>query len=149
MNIEGQPEATLTPLSMTEFKYEGGPEATVEFIKNQEGKVTGAVHSQGGQKFNLEAVPPYEPTVEELQAYAGRYFSKELDVFYNFELHDTALVLLIRNTKEIELSAVKEDVYKGDIYFIGELAFERNPAGMITGFAASNGRTRGIKFEKY
>ena len=148
MNVEGQPEATLTPLSRVEFKYEGA-EATVEFIWSDQGEVTGAVHSQGGQKLNLEAVPPYEPTLEELQAYEGRYFSKELDVFYNFELHDSTLVLLIRNTEEIELSSVKEDVYKGDIYFIGELAFERNPAGMVTGFAASNGRTRGIRFERY
>ena len=58
-------------------------------------------------------------------------------------------MLLIRNTKVIELSALKEDVYKGDVYFIGELAFEKDAAGKVTGFAASNGRTKGISFERY
>ncbi|MCK4991884.1 MAG: hypothetical protein KAS29_15400, partial [Bacteroidales bacterium] len=149
MNIEGQPEATLTPLSQTEFKYEGGAEATVKFISNDEGEVTGAVHSQGGQDYEMEAIPPYAPTLEDLKAYTGTYFSKELGVFYNLELHDSTLVLLIRNTEEVELSAVKEDIYNGDVYFIGEVAFERDPSGMVTGFAASNGRTRGIRFEKY
>ncbi|TFH55500.1 MAG: class A beta-lactamase-related serine hydrolase [Gemmatimonadales bacterium] len=148
MNMEGQPEATLTPLSRVEFAYEG-VEATIEFIWSEQGEVTGAVHSQGGQKYDLEAVPPYEPSLEELEAYTGRYFSKELDVFYKLEMHDSTLVLLIRNTEEIELSVVKKDVYKGDVFFIGELAFERDPKGSVTGFAASNGRTKGIRFERY
>ncbi|MCK5068273.1 MAG: hypothetical protein KAR16_12575, partial [Bacteroidales bacterium] len=148
MNMEGQPEAILTPLSQSEFKYEG-VEATIEFKTNEQGEVTGAVHSQGGQDYELEAIPPYEASLEELQAYTGRYFSKELDVFYNLELHDSTLVLLIRNTKEIELSVVKEDVYKGDIFFIGELAFVKDESGSVTGFSASNGRTKGIGFERY
>ncbi|MCK5068277.1 MAG: hypothetical protein KAR16_12595 [Bacteroidales bacterium] len=148
MATEGQPEVILTPLSQTEFKYEG-VEATVEFKTNDQGEVTGAVHSQGGQDYELEAVPPYEASLEELQTYTGRYFSNELDVFYNLELHDSTLVLLIRNTKEIKLSVVKEDVYKGDIFFIGELAFVKDESGNVTGFAASNGRTKGIGFERY
>ncbi len=148
MAMEGQPETLLTPLSQSEFKYEG-VEATIVFKTNDQGEVTGAVHSQGGQDFELEAVPPYEASLEELQAYTGRYFSKELDVFYNLELHDTTLVLLIRNTKEVKLSAIKEDVYKGDIFFIGELAFVKDESGRVTGFAASNGRTKGIGFERY
>ena len=108
---------------------------------------TPPVHS-GGQKFELERVAPYEPTVEELQAFTGKYFSKELETFYTVELHDTTLTLLIRNTEEIELSALKEDNYKGDIYFIGELVFQRDNTGQVNGFTAANGRTRGIVFEK-
>ena len=128
VNVEGQPETTLTPLSQSEFKYEG-VEASVEFKTDDKGEVTGAVHTQGGQKFELERVAPYEPTVE--------------------ELHDTTLTLLIRNTEEIELSALKEDNYKGDIFFIGELVFQRDNTGQVTGFTAANGRTRGIVFERY
>ena len=148
MNVEGQPEATLTPLSQSEFKYEG-VEASVEFKTDDKGEATGAVHTQGGQKFELERVAPYEPTVEELQAFPGKYFSKELETFYTVELHDTTLTLLIRNTEEIELSALKKDNYKGDIFFIGELVFQRDNTGQVTGFTAANGRTRGIVFERY
>ncbi|RLD68311.1 MAG: hypothetical protein DRI98_12010, partial [Bacteroidetes bacterium] len=67
MSTEGQPEIYLDPLSESEFTYEG-VEASVEFLRNDQGEVSGAVHTQGGQKFELERVPPYEPTVEELQA---------------------------------------------------------------------------------
>ena len=147
MNTEGQSEATLTPLSQSEFEYQG-VEATILFNTDDQGKVTGAVHSQGGQKFNLEAVPPYEPTLEELEALTGRYFSKELDVFYNLKIQDSTLVILIRNTPEIELSSIKEDVYTGNVYFIGEVEFLRDKVGRVTGFEASNGRTKGIGFER-
>ena len=147
MSMEGQPDVYLDPLSETEFAYEG-VEASIEFKRNTQGEVTGAVHSQGGQKFELERVAPYTPTVDELQALTGKYFSKELETFYTLEVRDTTLVLLIRNTGEIKLSAIKEDSYKGDIFFIGELVFQRDKAGQVTGFAAANGRTRGIVFEK-
>jgi len=145
--VEGQPEIYLTPLSRSEFKYEG-VEATVVFKTDGQGKSTGAVHSQGGQEYILEVLPPYEPSLEELQACEGRYFSKELDVFYKLELHDSTLVLLIRNTPEIELSVLKEGVYKGDVFFIGELAFLEDDAGGVSGFTASNGRTKGILFQR-
>lgn len=147
MSIEGQPEVFLDPLSESEFEYED-VEATVKFIRNEQGEVSGAVHTQGGQKFELERVPPYEPTVEELQALTGKFFSMELETFYTLEVRDTTLVLLIRNTKDIELSALKEDNFKGDIFFIGEVAFIRDPGGQVTGFTVANGRTRGIWFEK-
>ena len=148
MSMEGQPEVYLDPFSNTEFRYEG-VDATVEFLTNESGEVSGAVHSQGGQKFELERVAPYAPTVDELQLLTGLYFSKELETFYTIELHDTTLVLLIRNTEEIELSALKKDNYKGEIYFIGELAFQRDNTGQVTGFTAANGRTKGIGFERY
>ena len=147
MSTEGQPEVYLSPLSESEFSYEG-VEATIVFKTNEQGEVTGAVHSQGGQKYQLERVAPYEPNVDELQALTGKFFSKELETFYTLELRDTTLMLLIRNTKEVELSAMKEDTYKGDIYFIGELVFQRDNSGRVTGFTAANGRTRGIVFEK-
>ncbi|MCD4709860.1 MAG: serine hydrolase [Bacteroidales bacterium] len=147
MTMAGQPEAKLIPESETRFKYKG-IEATVEFKRDEQGIVTGAVHFQGGRDFELERVAPYEATVEELQALTGKFFSKELETFYTLELRDTTLVLLIRNTKEIKLSAVKEDTYKGDIHFIGELVFQRDETGRITGFNAANGRTTGIGFEK-
>jgi hypothetical protein len=147
MNMEGQPETTLTPLSQSEFTYEG-LEASVLFETDDQGKVTGAVHTQGGQDYKLEAVPPYDSTLDDLQALTGRYFSKELDVFYNLVIRDSTLVILLRNSPEIKLSAIKEDVYKGDVFFIGEVEFLRDNAGRAMGFKASNGRTRGIGFER-
>jgi CubicO group peptidase (beta-lactamase class C family) len=147
MSMEGQPEVYLNPISESEFSYEG-VEATILFKTDDRGEVTGAVHSQGGQKFELERMAPYEPTLEELQALTGKFFSRELETFYTLELRDTTLFILLKNTKEIELSALKKDSYKGDIFFIGELVFQRDNSGQVSGFTAANGRTRGIVFEK-
>ena len=83
-----------------------------------------------------------------MHALTGKFFSRELETFYTLELRDTTLVLLIRNTDDIELSAIKEDSYKGDVFFIGDLTFQRNDRGEVTGFTASNGRTKGIRFQK-
>jgi hypothetical protein len=98
--------------------------------------------------FNMERLAPYAPTVDELEELTGTFFSKELETFYTLELQDTTLTLLIRNTEDIELSSIKKDSYKGDVFFIGELVFQRDQSGQVTGFTASNGRTKGIRFVK-
>ena len=116
---------------------------------DEQGKVTGAVHSQGGQKIECERVPPYDPGPEVLQEYQGRYLSKELETFYNLELRDSTLVVLIRNTEPVKLDSLKVDLYKGDVFFLTEVQFMRDEAGAVTGFEASNGRTKGIRFERY
>ena len=147
LQMEGQPEATLRAVSESEFTIVDA-DVTITFLPDEDGEVPWAELTQGGMTYKLERLAPYAPSREELQALAGKFFSKELETFYTLELRDTTLMLLIRNTEEIELSAIKEDSYKGDIYFIGELVFQRNVRGQVIGFTASNGRTTGIRFEK-
>ena len=94
-------------------------------------------------------MPPYDPVPEELLEYQGRYLSKELETFYTLELRDSILVVLIRNTEPVKLDALKVDLYKGDVFFLSEVKFMRDEAGGVTGFEASNGRTKGIRFERF
>jgi len=147
LTTEGQPETAMMPLSQTRFSYEG-VEAWIEFKMDDSGKVTGAVHTQGGADYEMERVPPYDPGPEVLATYTGRYLSDELQTFYTLELRDSTLLVLIRNTPEIELDALKVDLYKGDVFFLSEVKFTRDEAGAVTGFEASNGRTKGIRFDK-
>ena len=147
LTTEGQPETAMIPLSQTRFSYEG-VEALIEFRMDDAGKVTGAVHTQGGADYDMERVPPYDPGPEVLEAYTGRYLSDELETFYTLELRDSTLVVLLRNTPEVKLDALKVDQYKGDVYFLTDIKFTRDEAGKWTGFEASNGRTRGIRFDK-
>jgi hypothetical protein len=147
LTTEGQPEMAMTPLSQTRFSYEG-VEAWINFQLDDAGKVTGAVHTQGGADYEMERVPPYDPGPEVLEAYTGRYLSDELETFYTLELRDSTLVVLLRNTPEVKLDPLKVDEYKGDVYFLTDVKFIRDEAGKVTGFEASNGRTRGIRFDK-
>jgi len=147
LTTEGQPESEMQAQSQTRFKYEG-VDALIEFHLDDQGKVTGAVHSQGGQDYELELVAPYDPSLEVLQTYTGKYLSVELETFYTLELRDSSLVILIRNSPEIELDPVKPDHFKGDVFFLTEVLFERNELGEVSGFTASNDRTHGIVFAK-
>ena len=147
-SAEGQPDAKMIPKSNTLFAYTG-VEATVEFTTDETGKVIQAVHSQGGNKFILEPIAPYDPTQEELKALEGKYLSKELETFYTLEVRDSTLLVLIKNTKEIKLSPLDKDSYKGDVFFISEIKFIRDESGVVDGFTVSNGRTKGILFERF
>ena len=145
---EGQPETEMIALTQTKFKY-GEIEAWIEFTKDAKGKITGAVHTQGGQEIECERVPPYDPGPDVLSEYEGKYLSEELGTFYTLEVRDSTLTVLIRNTEPVELDALKVDLYKGDVYFLTEVKFVRDEAGGVTGFEASNGRTKGIRFERF
>ncbi len=146
-SIEGQPDVEMIPKSNSIFAYKG-VEAKVEFKTDKDGNVTHAIHSQGGADYTLDPLAPYDPTPEQLKAFEGKYLSKELETFYTLEVRDTLLMVLIRNTKEIKLSPLDEDSFKGDIYFISEINFLRDESGWVNAFTVSNGRTKGILFER-
>ncbi len=143
----GQSSLPLKPTSNTTFQYEG-IDATVVFSIDDEGKSTGAVHAQGGTDYDLTKLPPFDPTLSELEIYTGKYFSEELETFYTIVVKDSAMVAKHRNLKDITLSPIEDDTFSGNVYFIRELAFKRNSQGNIDAFTVSNGRTRGIHFEK-
>ena len=80
--------------------------------------------------------------------FEGKYLSKELETFYSLEVRDSTLMVLIRNTEEIKLSPLDEDSFNGDAFFLTKMDFLRDENGQVKSFTVSNGRTRGILFEK-
>ena len=144
----GQPEIDLIALSDSVFEYDG-VEATVTFHAEAEGPVQRATHYQGGQDLPLSRLPPWAPTADMLEAYAGRYYSAELETFYALVVKDTALVAQHRRVEDdITLTPKSEDEFTGGVYFIREVEFVRSDDGAVTGFLLSNGRTRGVMFER-
>ena len=53
-----------------------------------------------------------------------------------------------RNLKDITFSPIENDTFKGDVFFMNEVAFIRDPNGEVNAFSVSNGRTKGIYFKK-
>ena len=86
--------------------------------------------------------------MEELAEYAGTYFSAELEVFYRVMIKDSSLVAKMRNFDDIELSTSEKDKFSSNVFFVAEMNYLRDEDGNITGFTVSNGRTKGILFEK-
>ena len=145
--VTGQSSRKLTPTSDSSFTY-AGVEASVLFHLIKENKSEEAVHTQGGSDLALKRLPPYDPSLSELQKFTGQYFSEELETFYTIVVKDSTLVAEHRNLKDIKLSPTEEDTFTGDVFFFGEVAFKKDKAGKANAFTVSNGRTKGILFQK-
>ena len=107
---------------------------------------------------NLDAFNPSEMALkvadlylidppERLAEYTGTYHSEELDATYRLTVEKGRLVARHRRYEAIALTPSDTDAFSGDSWFLSTLAFTR-AEGRITGFRASNSRTRKVWFEK-
>lgn len=86
----------------------------------------------------------WQPSPAELARYTGTYYSAEVEAVYNLVVTGDTLVLRHRRIGEVKLQPRRRDVFGGRV--VGELRFERDDAGRITGFVVGNGRTRDVRF---
>ena len=143
----GQSALPLQPTSKATFAYDG-IDATIVFKLNDDGKSVGALHKQGGKDYEMIKLPPFDPSLDDLKVYEGKYFCDELETFYTIVVKDTAMYAMHRNLKDITFSPIENDTFKGDVFFMNEVAFIRDPNGEVNAFSVSNGRTKGIYFKK-
>jgi len=145
--VSGQSDLKLTAKTDSTFTY-SGIDATALFKKDADGNVNLVIHSQGGEDYELKRLPPYQASLNELNEYSGKYFSKELETFYTIKLKDSTLIAKLRNFEDIELNTAEKDNFSADAFFIQEMVFNRDEQGTINGFEISNGRTKGVAFDK-
>lgn len=148
----GQPPYQLTATSDSAFSLRGAP-ASLTFHRDAQGKVTGLTWHQGGdQKASPlvgEAPKPWTPTAKELAAYTGRFFSDELETFYDITEKGGRLVVSNRRFASASLVPRAKETFggSGDIADV-TLVFERDRNGGVIGFYAGNGRARDIRFAR-
>ena len=144
----GQQRLEIRPTSDSTFALTA-VEASVVFHRNEEGEVIGLTLNQNGQnhatRLDDDGAAAWEPTVEDLKDFVGRYFSEELETFYTVVLDDEELVVHHRRRDDANLTAGEEDTFAG-----GGLtyAFERDRIDEVIGFYVANGRTRDVRFER-
>ena len=82
--------------------------------------------------------------IEELEAFAGDFYSDELDFFYLLQVREGSL--------QLELSGNRMDLvpYSGDRFGWGrrELTFQRDDNGGVSGFTLDAGNVRNLKFRR-
>lgn len=100
--------------------------------------------SAGGPP-DRDATNPWSPTVNELTGFVGRYFSPEIETFYSVRLDHDRLVLEHRRMDDSTLRPGATDTFAGGGL---QLSFERDRNYQVIGFYMSNGRTRGVRFER-
>jgi len=142
-----QPIVEIVPTSDSTFKYLV-VEASITFHYNQDNQVESlTLHQHGDYKARRLDREPWKPSQKELQKYTGRYFSDEIETFYTLALEDSSLVLKNRRMQDLPLTPSKIDTFSA-AYPIAELIFMRNDTGELLGLKVSNGRTRGVEFDK-
>ena len=141
----GQPRFKLVATSDTTAAFDG-VEATVTFHFRADGTVDSATHHQGGA-MPMIRVEKVELTAEALAEFAGGYYSAELETAIELRVADEKLKAYGVRMEERTLSYRGADEFSGRFPF-ATLAFTRSGSGRITGFMASNGRTKNVWFRR-
>lgn len=87
-------------------------------------------------------------TTEQLAAFAGNYWSDELQVAYKLAIENGSLVLHIRNWPGKPLRPVSQDDLEASSWYGITLRGQRGADGKISGFTLDAGRTKGVAFVK-
>lgn len=139
-----QPEVDLSATSDSTFNLIG-IDATITFHLNEDRSADSLTLHQNGHHIAHKV--DWKPSYNELKEYKGTYFSKEIQTIYNVAVDDSSLVLKNYHIDDLELEPGNLDEFSAG-FPMGSIEFIRNDAGTITGFSASNGRTRDVFFEK-
>lgn len=105
-------------------------------LKSMEGKLTRYRRAQ-----------PYAPTPADLQAFAGRYESKEIGAVFRIEAGQNGVALILEHlpVRRVDLSPVDRDTFqRGGM----TVRFHRDTAGQVVAFDWSNPVNRNIKFTR-
>lgn len=96
-----------------------------------------------GKPHRLEAVEEKGTEEEYLSQLPGRYFSDELDAFYDITCNDKHLSLNRRRNSDVPLRLRFRDAFNAGNMVI---RLTRNDENKITGFQLSTGRVRNLRF---
>ncbi|MCZ6857631.1 MAG: serine hydrolase, partial [Gemmatimonadetes bacterium] len=145
----GQGRLEIVPTSDSSFALIV-VEASVTFHRNADGEVDALTMRQGGGENRAtrladDSEEEWAPTVEDLGAFVGRYFSEEIETFYTVTLEEDRLVLQQRRMDDGNLNPRAVDTFAGGGM---EVSFERDRNGHVIGFYMSNGRAREVRFER-
>ena len=118
--------------------------AGMTFHRNANGQATHFDY----RNIKAKRVAAWSPSVDELHALEGRYYSEELATSYLVELRDGALVAKHRRHQAIELRPLAHNEFGGSLWLASGIEFVRDNAGNITAMLISNGRSLNNAFAR-
>ncbi|MEO8336319.1 MAG: serine hydrolase [bacterium] len=133
----------LTPLGTDRFRVQGLGELTYHL---QGGRVKYATIVSANDTSRYDMVTPAAPTTKDLAAYAGTYWSDELETRMEVRVRDTSLVVKQRPASEATLRPTFRDGFTAPE--IGAVVFDRDAKGRVTGFGIWAGRVRNVRFTR-
>ena len=149
----------LIPVGNDVFYYEEDFGAEIKFIspgENAPMKVTVAFDDGfPGQTMEKEMGKEWLPSAEELKIFTGKYYSKHLDYYWNFELNEQGKMVLKRSTMP---DAIIEPDGENQFHYIGEkypgagfdqwILFNKDAQGKMIGLTVWSARVMHHRFDK-
>ena len=111
-----------------------------------DGAVETATLLQNGE-IPMERAARWLPDADELAAYAGRYYSDELETFYRVSLAEDELMINHVRHGAYSLTPQEQHVFSSGEWFIGTVEFDINQDQQVA-MRMSNGRVRNLKFQR-
>lgn len=143
----GQSSFPLTASSETEFFFDPAG-IKVTFPKPVNNTISQFVLNQGGQTMVAPRVKAVDPANIRLADYSGTYYSPELQTSYTLEVKNNLLTASHIRHEPIDLTATNTDMFSTSAWFMSKVEFVRDADGKVTGFKASSGRVKNVRFEK-
>jgi CubicO group peptidase (beta-lactamase class C family) len=140
----------IVPLSREEFQSADAPvDIGLTFLKpdkSDEKIMKVEVKIEGREPVVYELITLAAPSLDQLQEYAGNYYSEELEVTYKLFVKEDKL--FFQSGYAIEGSQL-EPTLKDEFQVPGaNVKFNRDNQGKILGFTVDTGRVQNIGFEK-
>ena len=131
-------------------RYELTENPLVKFVfsDSKEGIPQKITKLEGGHEDSWIRVKTEPQTEINLNEYAGTYFSPELQTTYTLSIVEGKLTLDHIRLDKHTFNLLDKDSFKGDIWFLNLLQFERDKHGKITGLKISNLRSKNVFFKK-
>jgi CubicO group peptidase (beta-lactamase class C family) len=139
------PRLELVPESETRFSVPDR-DVYVTFERNEAGEVIRFIGREGDETFEAQRIEPFVPEEVGLAEYTGAYYSEELGTTYTLVVLEGGLVATHVRHDPIPLTPSAPDAFRGDTWFFGDVQFDRDADGAITGFRVTSGRVRGLLF---
>ncbi|MDE2981476.1 MAG: serine hydrolase [Gemmatimonadota bacterium] len=148
VDVQGQGRTAARPTSNSTLEI-ASVSAEFTFDFDADGTTSTGTLVQSGLEISMRRVDRAELAEEALAAYVGRYYSEELETFYEVAVEDGGLVLHhIEMSEPLAMQHTDGDEFSTEVIFLNTIAFERSGGGAVTGFTVSNGRTKGVRFRK-
>jgi CubicO group peptidase (beta-lactamase class C family) len=137
-------KSPLIPIALNEFQIGGINEKLVLKFETNTNKLS--LISSDNSSTTLEKYEDKTPTIEELKAYTGNFYSNELETYYKISLKDGKLFGYHSRFGEFEIQILKKDVLNWSGMAISK--YQRNINGAFIGFNITMNRIRNLWFEK-
>jgi CubicO group peptidase (beta-lactamase class C family) len=148
LRVAGGP--ALTPLTKDRFKRAG---VNTQFMSGDAFELTFLsadqieLKSMEGKTTRYRRAQPYAPTATDLQAFAGRYESKEVGSIFKIEAGQNGVTLILEHlpVRRVDLTPVDRDTFqRGGM----TVRFHRDAAGQPVALDWSTPVNRNIKFTR-